>query len=147
MRRDTCARLPRHPDVVRTAIDSCGTRVEVPRSAPQRIVAIKTTSTELLLALGLGDRIVGSAFQNGRVPAEFTSAAASMPVTSDFAPSRGSVLDLDLDVDLDLDFEVARWKSMLTPDLIQHVSGVATTVIAGPSRPLMFDLLAAGEPT
>lgn len=91
-------------------IDNCGTKVEVPASAPQRIVTIKSTSTELLLALGLGDRIVGSAFQDGPVPAEYEAEAAKISVISDFAPSQEAVLDLEPD------FVFAGWESMLTPE-------------------------------
>ena len=97
-------------DTQPVTIDNCGTAVEVPASAPQRIVTIKSTSTELLLALGLGDRIVGSAFQDGPVPAEYAADAANIPVISDFAPSQEAVLDLDPD------FVFAGWESMLTPE-------------------------------
>ncbi len=41
-------------------IDNCGFEVTFDR-APQQVVTIKSTSTEMLLALGLGDRIVGTA--------------------------------------------------------------------------------------
>ena len=39
-------------------LDNCGVTVTLPGS-PQRVVTIKSTATEMLLALGLGDRIVG----------------------------------------------------------------------------------------
>ena len=51
------------------SIENCGTTVSV-QKAPERIVTIKSSTTELLLALGLGDRIVGSAFLDGPLPAE-----------------------------------------------------------------------------
>ena len=38
-------------------VDNCGTEVVVD-SPPQRIVTVKSSTTELLLALGAGDRIV-----------------------------------------------------------------------------------------
>ena len=91
-------------------IDNCGTPVTVPTSPPQRIVTIKSTTTETLLALGLGDRIVGSAFSDGPVPARWLTGAAAVPVISEFAPSTEAVLKLDPD------FVYAGWESMLTAD-------------------------------
>src|SRR4051794_3788804 len=54
-------------------VQNCGTDVTF-TSPPQRVVTIKSTSTEMLLALGLGDRIVGTAFQDGPVPDEWAAA-------------------------------------------------------------------------
>ncbi|MBC7723125.1 MAG: putative F420-0 ABC transporter substrate-binding protein [Burkholderiaceae bacterium] len=88
-------------------IDNCGTPVDT-TAAPQRIVTIKSTATEMLLALGLGDRIVGSAFQDGPVPSQW--AGTDIPVISDFAPSQEAVLALEPD------FVFAGWESMLTPE-------------------------------
>ncbi len=88
-------------------VDNCGFTVTVD-APPQRIVTIKSTSTELLLALGLGDRIVGQAFPDGPVPAELDG--PDIPVISDFAPSEEAVLDLDPD------FVFAGWESNLTAD-------------------------------
>ena len=41
-------------------LDNCGFAVTLP-AAPERVVTIKSTATEMLLALGLGERIVGVA--------------------------------------------------------------------------------------
>jgi iron complex transport system substrate-binding protein len=67
-------------------------------AAPERVVTIKSTSTEMLLALGLGDRIVGTAFQDGPVPDEWADAAKDVPEISDFMPSEEAVLDLEPDL-------------------------------------------------
>ncbi|WP_165070483.1 putative F420-0 ABC transporter substrate-binding protein [Marisediminicola senii] len=91
-------------------LDNCGTVVEVPEAAPERIVTIKSTTTEMLLALGLGDRIVGSAFQDGPVLEQWAGAAEDIPVISDFAPSQEAVLELEPD------FVYVGWESMLTPE-------------------------------
>jgi iron complex transport system substrate-binding protein len=77
-------------------VDNCGTEVTVD-AAPERIVTIKSTTTELLLALGLGDRIVGQAFPDGPVPDEWATEGDEIPVISDFAPSSEAVLDLEPD--------------------------------------------------
>lgn len=102
-------------DAVETAvpaatIDNCGTTVEIPASPPERIVTIKSTSLELLLALGAGDRIVGSAFLDGPVPAEFADAAEGIPVLSDNLPSPEVVLELEPDL------VFAGWESNFTAD-------------------------------
>ena len=89
-------------------IDNCGTDVDVPDASPERIVAIKSTSTELLLALGLGDRIVGTAFQDGPLPSQWSD--VELPVITDFAPSQEAVLALEPD------FVFAGWESMFAAD-------------------------------
>jgi iron complex transport system substrate-binding protein len=77
-------------------------------SPPQRIVTIKSTSTELVLALGLGDRIVGQAFADGPVPDSLPQ--LDVPVISDRAPSEEAVLELEPD------FVFAGWESNLSPE-------------------------------
>jgi iron complex transport system substrate-binding protein len=77
-------------------LENCGVPVSFPEP-PERVVTIKSTSTEMLLALGLGDRIVGTAFQDGPVPAEFAG-EADVPEISEFMPSEEAVLDLQPDL-------------------------------------------------
>ena len=93
-----------------SVIDNCGTELDTAAAVPERIVTIKSTSTELLIALGLADRVIASAFQDGPVPAEWAAAAADIPVISDFAPSQEAVLELEPD------FVFAGWESMLTAE-------------------------------
>ncbi len=91
------------------SIDNCG--VEVPILAPpERVVTIKSTSTEMLLALGLGDRIVGTAFQDGPVPEKWASVAADLPVLADKVPSQEVVLNANPD------FVYAGWESNFSSD-------------------------------
>ena len=92
-----------------SVIDNCGTEVSVPDVAPERIVTIKSTSTEMLLALGLGERIVGTAFQDGPVPVQW-AADVDVPQISDFAPSQEAVLELEPD------FVFSGWESMFAAD-------------------------------
>ena len=75
-------------------LDNCGFAVTLP-AAPQRVVTIKSTATELLLALGLGDRIVGVGFQDGPAPEPWTAAAAALPVLADKLPSQEVVLEAE----------------------------------------------------
>lgn len=78
-------------------VSNCGTQVTFD-AAPKRVVTIKSTSTEMLLALGLGDRIVGTAFQDGPVPDQWAAAAKGVPSISDFMPSEEAVLELEPDL-------------------------------------------------
>jgi len=91
------------------SVDNCGFDLTV-ESAPERIVTIKSTSTETLLALGLGDRIIGTAFPDGPVPEEWATAAEDIPVISDFAPSQEAVLALEPD------FVYGGWESNFTAE-------------------------------
>lgn len=90
-------------------IDNCGTPVAV-APPPQRVVTIKSTSTEMLLALGLGDRIVGTAFPDGPVPEKWAADAADIPVLADKVPSQEVVLEAEPD------FVYAGWESNFSAD-------------------------------
>lgn len=76
-------------------VDNCGLSVQFD-GPPQRVVTIKSTTTELLLALGLGDRIAGVGFQDGPVPEEF--AGQGLAVLSDKLPSQEVVLEAEPDL-------------------------------------------------
>lgn len=75
-------------------IDNCGTELTLD-AAPGRVVTIKSSTTELLLALGLGDRIVGAAALDGPVPEEY---AADLVELSDGVPGQEVVLALEPDL-------------------------------------------------
>lgn len=90
-------------------VDSCGTEVTV-ETAPQRIVAIKSTSIELLLTLGLSDRMVGTAFSDGPVPDDLAAAYDSVDVLSDGVPSQEALLGVEPD------FVYAGWESNFSAD-------------------------------
>lgn len=78
-------------------LDNCGFEVTF-EAVPQRIVTVKSSTTELVLALGAGDRLVGSAFADGPLPADWALAAEGVPVLSDAVPSQESVLELEPDL-------------------------------------------------
>ncbi len=78
-------------------VANCGYEVSFD-SAPKRVVTIKSSTTELLLALGVGDTIVGTAFQDGPVPAEWADAAAGLTSISDFVPNEETTLELEPDL-------------------------------------------------
>jgi iron complex transport system substrate-binding protein len=88
-------------------VDNCGLTVQLP-AAPERVVTIKSTATEMLLALGLKDRIVGVGFQDGAVPEQW--AAGDLPVLSDKLPSQEVVLEKEPD------FVYGGWESNFAAD-------------------------------
>lgn len=102
---------PRSPSAAAepVTVDNCGFELAV-AAPPERIVTIKSTSTEMLLALGLGDRIIGTAFPDGPVPDEWADDAADIPVISDQVPSEEALLDLEPD------FVYAGWESNVTDE-------------------------------
>jgi iron complex transport system substrate-binding protein len=90
-------------------IDNCGVSVEL-ATAPARVVTIKSTATEMLLALGLEDKIVGIGFQDGPVPDQWSGIAANLPVLSDKLPSQEVVLEVEPD------FVYGGWESNFAAD-------------------------------
>ena len=78
-------------------IDNCGVAVSFEKP-PERVVTIKSTATEMLLALGLGDRIVGVGFQDGPLPPDLALAGAGLTVLSDRVPSQEVVLETEPDL-------------------------------------------------
>lgn len=91
------------------SVDNCGFALTV-ATPPRKIVTIKSTSEEMLLALGLGDRIIGTAFPDGPVPDQWADAAKDIPVISDFAPAQEAVLALEPD------FVYGGWESNFAAD-------------------------------
>lgn len=90
-------------------LDNCGFATTVD-SPPERVVTIKSSTFELLLALGLGDRVVGAAFLDGEVPERYAEAAAAIPVIADAAPGREAVLAMEPDM------VFAGWESNFSAD-------------------------------
>ncbi|QZN86800.1 putative F420-0 ABC transporter substrate-binding protein [Cellulomonas sp. C5510] len=90
-------------------LDNCGTEVTVD-TPPERVVAIKSTSIETMLALGLQDRLVGTAFADGPVPDEWADAYDAVPVLSDKVPGQEALLEVQPD------FVYAGWESNFSDD-------------------------------
>lgn len=126
-------------------IENCGFLVTVP-AQPRRILAIKSTSLELLLALGLEEVVIGKAFLNGPVPDEWAAADAGIPLISEGAPAQEPVMALAPDMIM------AGWESNFAADTAGEradlaAAGIATYVspaaCQGEHQPakLTFDLL------
>lgn len=78
-------------------VDNCGTEVTF-EAAPERVVTVKSSTLELMLALGLEDRVIGTAFSDGPVPEAYADAADGLEVISDKVPSREATLALEPDL-------------------------------------------------
>lgn len=77
-------------------LKNCGTEVTF-KKAPQRAVALGQNSAEILLMLGLGDRMVGTAFWPTKVLPELEEANAKVKLLSVEQPSLESVLSQNPD--------------------------------------------------
>lgn len=90
-------------------LDNCGTFVTFD-AAPQRVVTVKSATTEMLLALGAGDTIVATAYPDGPAPEPYTTQAAKIPVISDRVPGQEAVLEHEPDL------VYAGWESVFAAD-------------------------------
>nr|WP_280416222.1 ABC transporter substrate-binding protein [Nocardia carnea] len=77
-------------------LDNCGETITV-EAAPQRVVSLDQGSTEILLSLGLGDRIAGTASWTDPIRENLAAANASVPRLADNAPTYEVVLGADPD--------------------------------------------------
>jgi len=73
------------------SLENCGEPLTFDK-APARAVSVGQNSTEILLALGLADRIAGTAVWFSDVPAEYQAANAKIPRLADNDPSFESVI-------------------------------------------------------
>jgi len=109
-------------------VENCDTTVTFD-AAPERVVAIKSTSVEMMLALGVGDRIVGTAFTDGPVPEEWADAAAGLTSISDFMPNEESILELEPDL------VYSGWESAFSADAAGTRDELASLGIATYTQP------------
>ncbi|MDT0343598.1 ABC transporter substrate-binding protein [Streptomyces litchfieldiae] len=81
-----------------TSVSNCGKDVTIPEP-PQAIVGLSPSQTELLLRLGLADRVVGQAQTNtAPLPEELRAEAEAIPVLSeDGPPAREALLNVEPD--------------------------------------------------
>jgi iron complex transport system substrate-binding protein len=90
-------------------LDNCGFEVRLERP-PEHVVTIKSSTTEMVLALGLRDHLVGAAFLDGPIPAGYGVTAEDLPVLSDKVPGQEAVLSTGTDL------VYAGWESNFSPD-------------------------------
>lgn len=119
------------------SLSNCGVEVTI-EAAPQRVVAIKSTSFEMMLALDLGDRVVGTAFLDGPVPERWADAAAGIPEIAERLPSEEVVLEASPDL------VYAGWESAFTPDAAGDRAELAALGVASYVQPAACQ--SAGQP-
>jgi iron complex transport system substrate-binding protein len=107
-------------------LDNCGTDVTI-EAAPERVVTVKSSTAEMLLALGLGDRIVGSAFLDGPVPDSLAAAADGTAVAEPFSDE---VPGAEATLGLEPDLVYAGWESNLTAEGAGDRETLATLGVA-----------------
>jgi iron complex transport system substrate-binding protein len=110
--------------------DDEGTKVEL-KAEPQRIVSLTPAETEVLFALGVGDRIVGKVQDFTPYPA----AATAIPDVAKFGE-----VDVEKIVGLDVDLVIAGGNSFNPPDKIAQLRrlGVPVLVVYAPDLDTVF---------
>lgn len=78
-------------------ISSCGHTSTLERPA-ERAVTMNQGATEVALALGVEDRLVGTAYLDDRVPQRWAAAYAGVPVLSPEYPTREELLAVEPDL-------------------------------------------------
>ena len=73
-------------------IENCGVSTTY-TEAPKRVVTMNQAATELMLALGLQDRLVGTAYLDDAILPAFSAAYQRIPVLAAQYPSREELLD------------------------------------------------------
>ena len=79
------------PGPAAVEVSNCG-RTERYDRPPERVVAMTQPAIELVLALGLGDRLVGIAYQDNPVPPQYAAALARVPKLATRFPSQEVLL-------------------------------------------------------
>lgn len=74
------------------AITNCGLPVTVP-APPRRALTMEQNATEIMLTLGLADRMIGTSYQTDPVLPELAAAYGKVPVLAKLYPAREAVLN------------------------------------------------------
>lgn len=87
---------PTKAEFVPVTIENCG-RSTTYASVPERAVTLNQHATEIMLALGLADKIVGTAYIDDEILPEYTSAYSGIPVIAEQYPSKEVFLNTEAD--------------------------------------------------
>lgn len=77
-------------------VNSCGTDFTY-GAAPSRAITLNQQATEVMLALGLEGSMVGTAYMDDEIPADWQKAYASVPVLAEKYPAREVVMAAEPD--------------------------------------------------
>jgi iron complex transport system substrate-binding protein len=113
-----------------TLTDDEGTKVEL-KSEPKKIVSLTPAETEVLFALGVGDRVVGKVEDSTPYPPEITA----IPDVAKFG-----VVDVEKIVGLGVDLVIAGGNSFNPPDKIAQLRrlGIPVLVVYAPDLDTVF---------
>jgi iron complex transport system substrate-binding protein len=113
-------------------VENCGREITV-ESAPERIVGLSPAQTELLVRLGVADRLVGQAqTAMHELPEDVAADASDVPeLSTDSPPAREQLLDVQPDaVVAPTEYEFTAEQGFATIDQLTD-AGVTTYVAAG----------------
>jgi iron complex transport system substrate-binding protein len=125
--------------VAGAAIDNCGVDVPVD-AAPTRAVTMNQAATEVVLSLGLADRLIGTAYLDDEILPELAAAYATVPVVAAEYPSTEALLDTDPD------FVYASYRSAFEADAAGPRGELADLGIGSYLSPAACPDRPAGEP-
>ena len=77
-------------------IENCGFAITY-SEPPERAVTMNQAATEIMLALGLEDHLVGTAYMDDEILPEFAAAYESLPVLADEYPSQEVLFNIEPD--------------------------------------------------
>ena len=77
-------------------LKNCGVDVTV-TAPPARVVTMNQAATEIMLALGLGDRLIGTAYLDDAILPEYADAYRAIPVLAKEYPSKEKLLEVEPD--------------------------------------------------
>ncbi|WP_374986997.1 ABC transporter substrate-binding protein [Streptomyces fradiae] len=85
------------PPKTARVLDNCGRQVEITGDGPRRAVSLNQGTTEIMLSLGLADRMAGTATWTDPVMKGLEKAGAGVPRLAENNPSFEKVLDTEPD--------------------------------------------------
>lgn len=88
-------------------VENCGVELTF-EQPPERVIALQHNTTEMLLALGLEDRMVGTAYVDGEILPEYQAAYDQVPTLGEEIPSQEVLLGAEPD------FVIAGFGSILS---------------------------------
>ncbi|MDM5233517.1 ABC transporter substrate-binding protein [Lysinibacillus pakistanensis] len=95
---------PSQAATAEVTIDNNGT-TQVYKEAPKKAISLNQHVTEIMLALGLEDSMVGTAYLDDKIYEPFQAAYDKVPVLADQYPTKEQVIDAEAD------FLYGGWKS------------------------------------
>ncbi|MEE3920328.1 hypothetical protein V2I01_25410 [Micromonospora sp. BRA006-A] len=78
------------------AVTNCGTPVTI-AAPPMRVVTMNQAATEIMLALGLQDRMIGTAYLDDAILPAYADAYAKIPVLAKEYPTKEKLLEAEPD--------------------------------------------------